>query len=180
MLAVLGAVVVWPAVGLLVSPAQAEDDPGLVLEIDSAAFRVSVRDARSGELGPSGEIVLGSPANPTPRGEFPVAWVILSPSWHPSPGARQAGAVAEAPSLDSPMGVAKIPFAENGSVALHGGGDSRLMGRPVSGGCVRAGDGDLLRVIAWLDQQGALGRAVEREDGEIYRPLHRPTRMIVR
>jgi len=175
--------VVFVSLGLLgwdsSAAADPDPDPGFVLEIDSAAFRVSVRDARSGERGPSVEVVLGSPAHETPHGDFPVAWVILRPSWHPSPSAQRAGAVPEPASLDSPMGVAKIPFAANGSVALHGGGDPRLMGRPVSGGCVRAGDGDLLRVIAWLDQHGALGPAREREDGEIHRPFQRPARVIV-
>lgn len=164
-----------PATGV-----RAQDDPGLVMELDLERYELSLRDARSGESGPRVPVVLGSPANPTPRGDFPVAWVILRPSWTPGAGALEAGAQAEASSLATPMGVAKIPFAGGGAIALHGGGDPRLVGQPISGGCVRAGDADLLRAIAWLDLQGALGEPRAHEDGEVHRSLHRPTRMIVR
>jgi hypothetical protein len=160
--------------------AQAQDDPGLVMELDLSRYELTLRDERSGAAGPQIPVVLGSPANPTPTGSFPVAWVILRPSWTPGVGARAAGAESETSSLSTPMGVAKIPFAAGGAIALHGGGDPRLIGQPISGGCVRTGDADLLRAIAWLDLQGALGEARPHDDGEVHRPLHRPTRMIVR
>jgi hypothetical protein len=158
----------------------AQDDPGLVMELDREAYELRLWDERSGEPGPLISVALGSPSNPTPSGSFPVTWVILRPSWTPGAGAQAAGAEAEGSSLSTPMGVAKIPFAGGGAIALHGGGDPRLIGQPISGGCVRAGDADLLRAIAWLDLQGALGEPRERADGEVHRPLHRPTRMIVR
>jgi hypothetical protein len=163
----------------LPSVSTAGEDPGLVIELDRGAYKGRVRDERSGEQGPEFSIALGSPARPTPDGQFPIAWVILQPSWHPSPGAWAAGARPEPSSLSTPMGVAKIPFTSGGSIALHGAGDERLLGQPVSGGCVRAADGDLLRMLAWLDLQGALGAPFERKDGEIHRPLRRPTRLIV-
>jgi hypothetical protein len=162
------------------SGAVASDDPGLVIELDRSAFLASVRDERSGAQGPSFPIAMGSPSHPTPDGHFPVAWVILEPSWHPSPEAYAAGARPEPSSRATPMGVAKIPFADGGSIALHGAGDARLLGQPVSGGCVRAGDGDLLRLLAWLDLQGALGQPTVQADGEIHRPFHRPARVVVR
>ncbi len=168
------------AMAAVLLPAPALADPGLSIELDSERYELRLRDARSGELGPSFPVVLGSPSNPTPKGEFKVFWVILRPSWTPGPSAAAAGAEPEGSALDTPMGVAKIPFAMAGSVALHGGGDRRLLGQPVSGGCVRASDADILRAIAWLDAQGALGAARRREDGEIHRAVHRPTRMIVR
>jgi len=160
--------------------AQAQDDPGIVMELDLSRYELTLRDERSGIAGPQIPVVLGSPGNPTPTGSFPVAWVILRPSWTPGAGAREAGAEAETSSMSTPMGVAKIPFAAGGAIALHGGGDPRLIGQPISGGCVRAGDADLLRAIAWLDLQGALGDARPRDDGEVHRPIHRPTRMLVR
>ena len=77
------------------------------------------------------------------------------------------------------MGVAKIPFAENGSIALHGGGDPDVLGKPVSSGCVRASDADLLRLIAWLDLQGALAPAQIASSGEVVRDLWRAARLRV-
>jgi hypothetical protein len=75
------------------------------------------------------------------------------------------------------MGVAKIPFARTGAIALHGGGDLRLLGKPISGGCVRARDADLLRVIAWLLARAALGAPLEQPDGEVHRSFRRPVRL---
>ena len=160
------------------------DDPGLELEIDLERFVVRTRDLRSGDVGPEVAVGPGSPRNPTPRGRHRVGWVVLRPSWTPSDEALASGAPKLPPSLESPMGVAKIPFAEFGSVALHGGGDPRSLGRPISAGCVRTRDADLLRVIAWLDLAGALGDPVlDTEDpdtGEVRRPVHRPTWVVVR
>lgn len=156
---------------------KAADDPGLILDLDRDLFELSTFDARSGEAGPRVRVVLGSPANDTPNGDHPVGRVILNPSWHPSDAALGAGAVPVAASLDSPMGVAKIPFANTGSIALHGGGDLLLLGKPVSGGCVRARDADLLRIIAWLMEQGALSPPAVQDDGEVHRSFQRPVRL---
>ncbi len=159
-------------------------DPGLELEIDLEAYVVRTRDLRSGEVGPEVPIGPGSPNNPTPKGRHRVGWVVLRPAWTPSDDAIAAGAPKLPPSLDSPMGVAKIPFAELGSIALHGGGDPRVLGRPVSAGCVRTSDGDLLRVLGWMDLAGALGDPLpdpkNPEAGEVRRSVHRPTWIVVR
>jgi hypothetical protein len=167
---------VFGAVGVT---ARAEPDPGLLIDLDRIHYRVSVWDLRSGQAGPTVPVVLGSPANPTPTGSYPLSWVILVPAWHPGPAAIAAGARPEAASTEGPMGVAKIPFAQTGSIALHGGGNAGAIGQPISGGCVRAGDSDLLRIIAWLDLAGFLGPAQRRDDGEIYRPFQRPARIVV-
>jgi len=165
-------------------PSIASGDPGLELEIDLEAFVVRTRDLRSGREGPEVSIGPGSPGNPTPKGRHRVGWVVLRPAWMPSDAALAAGAPKMPPSLESPMGVAKIPFAELGSVALHGGGDPRVLGRPISAGCVRTRDADLLRVIGWLDVAGALGDPRfdpdDPEHGEVKRPVHRPTWVVVR
>jgi hypothetical protein len=157
--------------------AAANDDPGLVIELDRHHYRATARDLRSGEAGPSVPIVLGSPAHPTPGGSHRFAWVILRPSWHPSSALLDVGVTRLPASIDSPMGVAKIPFADHGSIALHGGGDRRLMGMPVSGGCVRTADADLLRLIAWLELQGGLAPPTPRANGEIHRAVVRPARI---
>lgn len=159
-------------------PARASD-PGFRLELDRERYELNVSDLRSGEAAAPIRVVLGSPANPTPSGSFPVSRVILNPSWHPGSLARSAGAEPEPPSLSGPMGVAKLPFADGGQIALHGGGDPLLLGKPVSGGCVRASDADLLRIIAWLHLRGAFSPP-EEGTGEIVKGFLRPARLIVR
>ncbi len=160
--------------------AVAEVDPGVLLELDRARYELRARDLRSGEEGPRLKVVLGSPSRPTPSGSYPLHRVILNPSWTPSDAARAAGARKLSPSLRGPMGVAKIPFASNGSVALHGGGDPLLLGKNVSGGCVRTADADLLRLLAWLHVRGGLREPHGQRGGEVERAIVRPARLVVR
>jgi len=161
------------------APARADADPGLVLDLDRERFLLTTRDEQSGDVGPRIRIALGSPANDTPNGDHAVGRVILNPAWHPSADALAAGSRPLPPSLDGPMGVAKIPFARTGAIALHGGGDPRVLGKPISGGCVRARDADLLRVIAWLLERDALAESLVQQDGEVHRSFQRPVRLRV-
>ena len=119
--AVLFAAVVI-AQAVCTAAAAAADDPGFALDLDAARGELRTRDLRSGDDGPVLRVAVGSPAHPTPRGRFRMGRVILRPTWTPSDFARDAGAETESASLGSPMGVAKIPFAEGGAIALHGGG----------------------------------------------------------
>jgi len=154
-------------------------DPGFELQLDMARSELRAVDARTGEIGPVLRVATGSPAHPTPTGRFRLGRVIFRPSWKPGDFAADAGAEAEAASLSSPMGVAKIPFANNGAIALHGGGDPDVLGKPVSGGCVRASDADLLRLIAWLELRGGLAPARTESSGQVVRDLSRRTRLRV-
>lgn len=115
------------------------------------------RDLRDGSAGPSFRVVLGSPSHPTPPGEFPVYRVVRNPGWQPGPAARAKGATEAPPSAEGPMGLAKLPFAPGG-IALHGGADPLLLGKPISLGCIRARDRDLAALLGWLAERGALVR----------------------
>ena len=159
--------------------AASEQDPGFALHLDLSRNRLTIRDRATGEEGPVLRVAVGSPAHPTPRGRFRLGRVILRPGWRPGVAARDAGAQAAAPSITSPMGVAKLPFAENGAIALHGGGVPGLLGKPVSSGCVRASDADLLRLLLWLDLQRGLAPPAASTSGEVVRDLWRPTRLTV-
>ncbi len=154
-------------------------DAGIDLELDRSSFTLRAIDHTSGEPGPSFPVVLGSPANPTPSGRFGIDRVILNPAWRPDAGTRRAGIRERPPSLTSPMGVAKIPFAKKGEIALHGAGDPLLLGKPVSSGCVRSDDADLLGLIAWLHGQRALGEPQRTDAGEVHRRFRRPVRIVV-
>ena len=159
------------------APAHAQE---LVFEIDRAHYELVVRDLQSGEQAPILRVATGSPARATPKGEFSLHVVILNPAWTPGEDAEAAGAERRQASLDGPMGAVKIPFADQGSIALHGGGDPLLLGKPVSGGCVRASDAELLRLVAWLDRRAALAPPLVRPDGEIHRAFRRPAVLRVR
>ncbi|MDP6978803.1 MAG: L,D-transpeptidase [Myxococcota bacterium] len=152
----------------------------LVMEIESTTFELRVRDGRDGGKGPTIRVALGSPGQSTPTGRFPLERIILSPSWRPGVVAKETGATPEPASLETPMGAVKIPFASNGVIALHGGGDRKALGKPISAGCVRATDADLLRIVAWLDERDALAGAHELQSGEIHRRFLRPVELVVR
>jgi lipoprotein-anchoring transpeptidase ErfK/SrfK len=159
-------------------------DPGVVLAIDGSRVVLTARDARTdsaGAAGPSFPVTVGSPAHPTPRGRFRAEALVLNPAWHPAPTAAAAGAKPIPPSSSGPMGIAKIPFAEGGAVALHGGAVPIVLGKPLSSGCVRARDVDLVRLIGWLERRGALRLEDARDDGgEVRVPLLRPLWVVVR
>lgn len=160
--------------------AEALASAALVMEIESSIFELSVRDSQTGERGPTIRVALGSPAQATPTGRFFLDRIILSPSWQPGEIARRTGARSQPASLDTPMGAVKIPFAGGGIIALHGGGDRRALGKPISSGCVRATDADLLRVVAWLDARDALSSAREAHNGEIHRRFRRRIELVIR
>ena len=154
-------------------------DPGVVLVLDRDRFEVRAHDLRDQRDGPSLRVVIGSPSHPTPAGDFPVHQVVRNPSWTPGETARKRGAKQRPASSDGPLGVAKIRFGPEG-VALHGGAREILLGKPISLGCVRARDRDLLALLDWLDQAGALGPRVPAADGEETQRFSRRVRIVVR
>jgi L,D-transpeptidase catalytic domain len=155
-------------------------DPGVLIELDRTSYEVRVRDLASGDQGPSLRVVLGSPAHPTPRGDFPLHVVVRNPAWNPGATARSAGAHPVPSSAAGPLGVGKIPFAAGGEIALHGGANPLLLGKPVSLGCARATDQDLLRLFDWLEQRRALERPEKIAGGELRQYFRRPARVSVR
>jgi len=163
---------------LVPGPLAADGGADFELDLDLANNRLRVRE-RGGEWADAFRVAVGSPAHPTPRGSFSLGRVILRPAWTPGATAAAAGAEPSGASFDSPMGVAKIPFAAAGQIALHGGGDPDVLGKPVSSGCVRAADADLLRLVAWLHLRGALAPTREMPNGELLRDFQRSARLRV-
>ncbi|HKA15718.1 MAG TPA: L,D-transpeptidase [Myxococcota bacterium] len=155
-------------------------DPGVLIELDRDHYEVRARDLASGAEGPSLRVVLGSPAHPTPSGNYPLHLIVRNPGWIPGATARSYGAHPVAPSSRGPLGVGKIPFAERGEIALHGGANPLLLGKPVSLGCARATDEDLLRLFDWLEEQHAIGEPVAVAGGELHQYFRRPARVSVR
>jgi lipoprotein-anchoring transpeptidase ErfK/SrfK len=158
----------------------ARSDPGILLVLDRDRFELSARDERGGAEGPKLSVALGSPAHPTPKGVFRLQQIILNPAWTPGPTARAQGAEPLPPTRSGPMGAAKIPFSESRSLALHGGGIPLLLGKPITSGCIRAADSDLLSLIEWLTSRGAVADGIETRAGEVRRAFRRPVRLLTR
>ncbi|MDH3519828.1 MAG: L,D-transpeptidase [Myxococcales bacterium] len=152
---------------------------GVVLELDRAQFSLTARDLDAGVEGPTLRVALGSPAHPTPTGEYSAYSVVRNPAWTPGAFARAFGAEPLPPSQRGPLGAGKIPFAAGGAIALHGGAHPLLLGKPVSLGCVRALDADFLALLDWLEARGAL-RGEGRGQGELRQAFRRPVRIVVR
>jgi hypothetical protein len=147
-------------------------DPGVRVRIDLARFELAATDLRE----PGAELVLqvatGSPAHRTPHGRFHPWVVVRNPAWRPGPSARARGAEPAEASAHTPMGVAKIPLDAQG-FALHGGADPLLLGKPVSLGCVRLADPDMLALLGWLERAGVLGPARAASGGEVHQAMQR-------
>jgi len=157
----------------------AATDPGILLELDRARFEIRVRDLRDEREGPPLRVVIGSPAHPTPAGTFPLYQVVRNPRWTPGEIAAHRGAHEIPASSEGPLGVAKLTFGPEG-VALHGGARPLLLGKPVSLGCVRALDAELLALLDWLEAAGALGDRRDGGDGQVLQAFRRPARIVVR
>ncbi|MBW2270393.1 MAG: L,D-transpeptidase [Deltaproteobacteria bacterium] len=152
-------------------------DPGVLLELDRAAYRVVARDLKGGASGPALRVAVGSPAHPTPTGNFPLRQVVHNPGWSPDSAAPRAGGGVELPSGEGPLGVAEIPFL--GAYALHGGLRPPLLGKPNTLGCLRSADPQLAELLAWLEQRGALATEESLSSGEWRQPFVRPTRLVI-
>jgi len=177
MLRVLSLLLLALSVSMLVA---GSSDPGILLELDRESFALTARDLGADLEGPVLAVALGSPAHPTPTGDYPLFAVVLNPGWEPGAFAASQGAKPEAPSPNGPLGVGKIPFAERGQIAVHGGADPLVIGKPVSLGCVRATDDAFLELVAWLEERGALAGRHPNANGEIEQFFRRPARVIVR
>jgi lipoprotein-anchoring transpeptidase ErfK/SrfK len=169
----------WIPVVAALTLVGAARDPGVRVRLDLERFELVAVDARR----PAEPLVLpiatGSPGHPSPTGHYAPHVVVRNPGWQPGAQARAWGAEAMEPSDHTPMGVAKIPLSGDG-FALHGGANPILVGKPVSLGCVRLSDSDMLAFLDWLDRAGALAEARPAANGEILQPLRRPVAFDVR
>ena len=154
-------------------------DPGVLIQVDLERFLLESRDLAADEIGPVLRIAAGSPAHPTPTGEFHPRRVVRNPGWWPGPHARQLGARARRPSSDSPLGAGKIPL-ESGAIQIHGGADPLELGKPVSLGCVTLHDQAWLALIDWLGSRKGLAPWRARPRGDFVSDFRRPIRVVVR
>lgn len=154
-------------------------DPGIHVRVDLEHFNLVAVDAQRPDDALTLPIATGSPEHPSPPGRYVARQIVRNPGWTPGVQARAWGAEPVDPSGDGPMGVAKIPLTENG-FALHGGANPIVVGKPVSLGCVRLSDSDMLVLLDWLDRAGALAPERLRANGEVHQAIRRPVAFEVR
>ena len=157
----------------------AAPDPGVHVRVDLARFELVAVDPRRPDDSLVLPIATGSPEHPSPPGRYLPQAIVRNPGWKPGGKARAWGALPVDPSQDGPMGAAKIPLTGDG-FAVHGGANPLLVGKPVSLGCVRLSDPDMLALLDWLERAGALAPPRPRENGEIHQALRRPVAFEVR
>lgn len=154
-------------------------DPGVRVRVDLQRFELVAVDPRRPDETLVFPIATGSPAHRSPAGHYAPREVVRNPGWQPGAQARAWGAEPMQPGPATPMGVAKIPLASNG-FALHGGANRLVVGKPVSLGCVRLSDADMLALLEWLERGGALSAPRTAANGEIHQRLRRPVAVEVR
>jgi hypothetical protein len=156
-----------------------EDDAGILLRVDLGSFRLEALDLDTASIGPSLRVSVGSPAYPTPTGEFRPVRLVANPSWTPGPVARSFGARPHAPSNESPLGMGKLPL-EFGAIQIHAGAHPLQLGKPMSLGCVSVDDASWLRLVEWLEERESLHAWRRRANGETETGFRRPIRVVVR
>jgi L,D-transpeptidase-like protein len=154
-------------------------DPGVLIEVDLDRFMLLSRDLAADEIGPALRVAVGSPAHPTPTGEFHPREVVRNPGWFPGAHARRLGARARRPSSDGPLGAGKIPL-EFGAIQIHGGADPLELGKPVSLGCVTLHDRAWLVLVEWLRARASLAPEQVTPRGDLVSAFRRPIRVVVR
>jgi len=154
-------------------------DPGVLIEVDLERFSLESRDLAAGAVGPALRVAVGSPAHPTPTGEFRPRRVVRNPGWWPGPHARRLGARARRPSREGPLGAGKIPL-ESGAIQIHGGADPLELGKPVSLGCVTLRDDAWLALVDWLRSRDSLAPERATQRGDLVSAFRRPVRVVVR
>jgi hypothetical protein len=156
-----------------------DSDPGLLIEIDLEQFSLAARDLSADAAGPALRVAVGSPAHPTPTGEFHPLRVVRNPGWLPGAYARRMGARERPPSSDGPLGVGKIPL-ESGAIQIHGGAEPLELGKPISLGCVSLHDEGWLELVAWLASREGLEPWRANPEGDLVAAFRRPVRVVVR
>lgn len=136
----------------------ARDSLDLRVEVDIAARRVRVLDARGDTLAQHG-IAVGSKEWPTRAGEWTISQVVLNPEWIPP--AEESWAKDEKGSQpgdpDNPLGFAQLVYDLPRSI--HGTNAPASIGKAVSHGSIRATNESVLALAELLLQRTGVERA---------------------
>lgn len=99
-------------------------------------------------------IAVGRPGHETPTGRFQVEELVEHPEFHKiDPNDRSRVLKHFPPGPTNPLGERWIGFAhgDGWTVGIHGTPNPELLGRAVSGGCIRMRNADVLRVYETVE-----------------------------
>ncbi|MCC6847777.1 MAG: L,D-transpeptidase family protein [Deltaproteobacteria bacterium] len=133
----------------LAAPAPQPSRRTTYLVIRVEARRLDLMEEDAGAPIASFPIAVGRPGHETPTGRFRVEEMVEHPDFHrfdPKDPTRVLERVPPGPR--NPLGERWIGFAhgEGWTVGIHGTPHPELLGRAVSGGCVRMRNADVIRV----------------------------------
>jgi murein L,D-transpeptidase YcbB/YkuD len=142
----------------------------LSIQVNLPAYRLDVY--RGDEHIRTYPIAIGAADYPTPMGAYEAGYIEWNPWWNPpaSPWAR--GEKRTPPGPSNPMGRAKIEFLP----AFYIHGSSAPLGRPVSHGCIRMANEDVLELARLIANE--MGAPVgDEEIGGLERSSRRTRRV---
>jgi murein L,D-transpeptidase YcbB/YkuD len=133
-------------------PAQAAEDPVLVLDLNIPAMRLDVYEG--GTLLKSYPVAVGKKGYDTPTGEYTMGHAEWNPWWRPPPGrAWTRGRQDTPPGPSNPMGRVKLFFAP--LYFIHGTPEAESIGSPASHGCVRMRNADVVELARLIHSRAA-------------------------
>jgi hypothetical protein len=122
--------------------ARAPQQHGLRLLLNIPARRLEVFEGN--ERTRSYPVAVGTPAHPTPTGEFAISLVVWNPWWYPPPSDWARNEKPVPPGPNNPMGRVKLRFDD--LYYIHGTPDPSSIGRAASHGCVRMSNRDVVEL----------------------------------
>ncbi len=133
----------------------ARDSLDIRVEVDIAARRVRVLDARSDTLAQH-DIAVGSKEWPTRTGEWAITQVVLNPEWIPPTDETWAKdeRSSDPGDPDNPLGVAQLVYDLPRSI--HGTNAPSSIGKAVSHGSIRATNETVLALARLLLQRAGV------------------------
>ncbi len=124
------------------------------LVIRLAKRRLELREEGLGNPVASFPIAVGRPGHETPTGRFKVEELVEHPEFHKiDPKDRSRVLKHFPPGPTNPLGERWIGFirGDGWTVGIHGTPNPELLGRAVSGGCIRMRNADVVRVYETVE-----------------------------
>ena len=134
----------------------ARPSDGLRLRVSLSQRRLFVEDG--GQVVREFGVAIGSPAHPTPKGNFKIRRLVWNPGWVPPKAKWAKGKQPEQPgSARNPMQAVKIYFQEP-DYYIHGTNDPNSIGTAASHGCLRMTPEDAAELGAYVMEHGGQPR----------------------